>query len=238
MLKKVLITAFLIIISFDSMAFADTNHWYYPEWVDKSKYNSKITVLDTDSALGRYSNETKEIGLKDIIKYHGHLCDGMVIAYVELKAVLSLLFPYGKVDRTDLRVVSKNGPCWVDTVNFMTGARINFETLSIDNSIGDGFIVQKISTVEAYDVHLKPAVFPQEMAELEKKIKQTHLNKENVNPEDIDKLETMANSLIKKLLNTSPKELLDIKKLETYNYKFDFTPGIRTDIINKDVLKN
>lgn len=237
MLTKVLTTT-LILIFFEGMVYADTTNWYYPEWVDKSKYNSSVRVIDTDSALGRYSEKTKELNLQDITKYHGHLCDGMVIAYVELKAALELLFPNGKIDRTNLRVISKNGPCWVDTVSFMTGARINFKTLSIDNSIGDGFIIQKISTGEAYDVHLKPSVFPEEMAELEKKIKQAHFNRQKVNPEDIDRLEIMANTIIKKLLNRSPNELLDIKRLENYDYKFNFTPGIRTDLINKDVLKN
>jgi hypothetical protein len=46
------------------------------------------------------------------------------------------------VDRTDLRVVSKNGPCWVDAACWLTGARINFQTLRVDASVGDGFIVQ------------------------------------------------------------------------------------------------
>jgi len=62
---------------------------------------------------------------------------------------LERIFPDGVVDRTDLRAVSKNGPCWVDAVMFMTGARLNFQTLRIDNSVGDGFIIQRISTGEA-----------------------------------------------------------------------------------------
>ncbi|MGZ8159379.1 MAG: formylmethanofuran dehydrogenase subunit E family protein [Methylobacter sp.] len=108
--------------------------WFYPEWTAAAKYNQPIRVLDTDSALGRYSLNAKEIGLKDLARMHGHLCDGLVIAFVQIKAVLNQLFPEGVVDRTDLRAVSKNGPCWVDTVAFMTGARINFQTLRIDNT--------------------------------------------------------------------------------------------------------
>lgn len=110
--------------------------WFYPEWAARAPYNQPIRVRDTDSALGRHSLKTKEIGLKDLARMHGHLCDGLVIAFVQIKAVLIRLFPDGVVDRTDLRAVSKNGPCWVDAVAFMTGARINFQTLRIDNSSG------------------------------------------------------------------------------------------------------
>ena len=147
----------------------NTQDWFYPTWAADAQYNKVIVVKDTDSALGRYSVKTKEIGLKDLARAHGHMCDGMVIAFVEIKAALGKLFPDGVVDRTDLRAVSKNGPCWVDTVALMTGARINFQTLRIDNGIGDGFIIQRISTGQAYDVHLKPGVFPKEQAELEEK---------------------------------------------------------------------
>jgi len=85
--------------------------WFYPEWAAKAPNNQPIMVRDTDSALGRYNLKTKEIGLKDLARIHGHMCDGLVIAFVEIKAVLSKVFPDGVVDRTDLQVVSKNGPC-------------------------------------------------------------------------------------------------------------------------------
>jgi len=91
----------------------------------------------------------------NLVRIHGHLCDGLVIAFIEIRAVLEKLFPDGVVDRTDLRAVSKNGPCWVDAVAMMTGARINFKTLRIDNSIGDRFIIQHISRGDALEVYLK-----------------------------------------------------------------------------------
>lgn len=217
-----------------SCAKKETAEWYYPEWAVNTRYNQSIKVLDTESALGRYATQTKTISLKDLALIHGHLCDGLVISYIEIKAVLEKLFPDGIIDRTDLRVVSKNGPCWVDTASMMTGARINFGTLSIDPQIGDGFIIQKISTGEAYDVHLKEGIFPKEQAELENKIRTLVKQGKKVSPDDIDKVEKMQNELSKKLLNTSPNEILDIKKLENYNYEFKFQTGNRGDIINKN----
>ncbi len=144
----------------------NTPDWFYPEWAANAAYNKPIVVRDTDSALGRYNLRTKELGIKDLVRIHSHMCDGLVISFVAIKAALNKLYPDGIVDRTDLQVVSKNGPCWVDTAALMTGARINFKTLRIDAAIGNGFILQRISTGEAYQVHLKTDVFPAELAKL------------------------------------------------------------------------
>jgi formylmethanofuran dehydrogenase subunit E len=234
--KKILL---LIIIFFASSIFfiglnkSKNTEWYYPAWAVNAKYNQPIKVLDTESALGRYAQNTKEISLKDMALIHGHLCDGLVISYIELKAVLEKLFPIGIIDRTDIRVVSKNGPCWVDAASMMTGARINFGTLSIDPQIGDGFIVQKISTGETYDVHLKEGVFPKKQAELEKKIRSLRKQGKEISSEDIDKIENMQNNLSKRLLTTNPNKILVIKPLKNYEYNFKFAIGQRGDIINK-----
>jgi len=213
----------------------NTPDWFYPEWAANAKYNQPIRVLDTESALGRYATKTKQIGLKDLARVHGHLCDGLVIAFVEIKAVLEKLFPNGIVDRTDLRAVSKNGPCWVDAVAIMTGARINFQTLRIDNRIGDGFIIQRISTGEAYDVHLKSGVFPAEQASLENKIRTLRAEGKPVSKEDIDRFEAMADSLSRFILNSEPNSILEITLLRDYKFIFNDLYNIRSDIINKDM---
>ena len=51
------------------------------EWAANAPNNEPIVVRDTDSAMGRYNLQTKEIGLKDIARIHGHMCDGLVIAF-------------------------------------------------------------------------------------------------------------------------------------------------------------
>ena len=209
--------------------------WFYPDWAANADYNKPIVVRDTDSALGRYNLGTKEIGLKDLARVHGHMCDGLVIAFVEIKAVLEKLFPDGVVDRTDLNTVSKNGPCWADTAAFMTGSRINFKTLRIDASIGDGFILQRISTGEAYKVHLKPGVFPEDQAELEGKIRSLRAEGQPVTAEDIDRVEKMGDELSLKLLSTPPDELLNIEKLENYKFQFADLFGNRGDVVNKEM---
>ena len=212
--------------------------WFFPEWAAGAPYGSPITVRDTDSALGRYNRQTKEIGLKDLARIHGHLCDGLVIAFVEIKAVLEKLFPDKIVDRTDLCLVSKNGPCWADTAAFMTGARINFKTLRIDASIGDGFIVQRISTGEAYKVHLKPGVFPEDQAALENKIRGLRAEGKPVTAEDIDRVEEMGDALSLKLLTAPPDQLLAIEELSGYKFQFSDMFGNRGDVVNKDMPRS
>jgi formylmethanofuran dehydrogenase subunit E len=237
MKNKIILLSILILLvsSVSSCSFENkmATEWYCPDWAAHAQYNKPVNVLDTESALGRYAQKTKEISLKDIALIHGHLCDGLVISYIEIKAVLEKLFPNGIIDRTDLRVVSKNGPCWVDTASMMTGARINFGTLSIDPKIGDGFIIQRISTGEAYDVHLKKGIFSEKQAQLENKIRTLRKQGKEVSPEDIDKAETMANNLSKTLLNSAPDKILDIKPLKDYKFDLKFSTGKRGDIINK-----
>lgn len=222
----------IVFIALSGVYFLHTEP-YFPLWAKFSKNNTPIRVLDTNSSLGRYSNYTKQIELKDLAKIHGHLCDGLVISFVELKTVLNKLFPNGIVDRTDLRVVSKNGPCWVDAATMMTGARINFGTLSIDKSVGNGFIVQKISTGETYQVKLKDGVFPQDLAQLETKIKTEAKAGKKVSDIDIKKLEDLADKLSEKVLNSNPDEIMDIKKLENYKFNQNVQIGTRTDVMNK-----
>ncbi len=209
--------------------------WFYPKWAANAAYNKPIVVRDTDSALGRYNQKTKAIGLKDLTRIHGHMCDGLVIAFVEIRGVFDKLFPDGVVDRTDLCVVSKNGPCWADAAAFMTGARINFRTLRIDASIGDGFIIQRISTGQSYKVHLKAGVFPSDQAALENKIRSLRAQGKPVTAEDIDAVEKMGDALSSKLLATPPEELLDIEKIEDYKFNFSDMFGNRGDIINKNM---
>ena len=213
----------------------NTPDWFYPAWAAQAPYNYPIQVRDTDSALGRYSLKTKEIGLKDLARMHGYLCDGLVIAFVEIKAVLERLFPDGVVDRSDLRAVSKNGPCWVDAVAFMTGARINFQTLRIDNTIGDGFIIQKISTGETYQVSLKPGVFPAKQAALEAHIRASRAEGKPVTPAEIDELERQADQLNRSLLMTPPSGLLDLRPLPNYRFVPMDLLGGRGDIVNKNM---
>lgn len=208
---------------------------FFPEWAEHAAFNKPVRVYDTESAVGRLTTQPKEIALKDLARMHGHLCDGLVISYVELKAALLRLFPDGVVDRTDLRVVSKNGPCWMDAAAWLTGARINFQTMRVDASVGDGFIIQKISSGETWEVRLKPGIFPEPQAKLESHIRELRAAGQPVDPADVDRFEAMANELSRRLLDTPPDELLILTARSGYRFQFNDLYGGRGDIINRDL---
>lgn len=112
---------------------------------------------------------------------------------------------------------------------------MNFLTLRIDNSIGDGFIIQRISSAKTYGVHLKPGVFPEVLALVEESIREKRRQGMSVAAEEIDRFEEMVNSQIKKILSTPPEEMLDIVPMPAYNFRpIDFI-GERGDIINKSM---
>jgi formylmethanofuran dehydrogenase subunit E len=213
---------------------------FYPAWAAQARYVKPLPVLDTDSALGRRNLHPKSIALKDMARMHGHLCDGLVTAWVELGAALRDLFPDGVVDRTDVRTVSKNAPCWADAGAWMTGARINQGTLVLDNSVGDGFIVQRISTGAAVRVSLRAGVYPAQLAELEQSIRARRARGEDVAPAEIDRFESGANEYSRRLLNTPPNEAVSVERLAQYHF-----PGVsqnplaaRSDIIDRDVPRS
>lgn len=222
----------------DEGATDETPDWFYPEWAARAPNATPIRVRDTESALGRYALKTKQLGLKDLARFHGHLCDGLVIAFVQIKAALEKLFPDGVVDRTDLRAVAKNGPCWVDAVMAMTGARINFQTLRIDNSVGDGFILQRISTGETWEVRLKPGVFPEAQAALENHIRTLRAAGKPVSAREIDEVERMADETSRKILTLPPSQLLDLKPRPGYVFRAMDLIGERGDVINKTMPRS
>ena len=172
-----------------------------------------------------------------LARSHGHLCDGPVLAYVDLSDVLPKLFDDGVIDRTDIRVVAKNSPCLVDTSALMSGARINHKTLSLDNSLGGAFIVQRISTGKTYKVSLRDKAFLKALKDKEEAIKAKQKAHQKVSPKDIDEVEKPAFEAMKHMLYSDPKKLLKIEELKGYKYRFSIDDiGSRSDVINKNVV--
>jgi hypothetical protein len=81
--------------------------WYFPEWLGTSPYAPVFEVKDTTNKYGRHAKATKIITLKDLIKFHGHFCGGLVESACALRVAFDLLFPEGIIDRTDLKIISK-----------------------------------------------------------------------------------------------------------------------------------
>ncbi len=129
-----------------------------------------VQVVDTASSLGPLAREPRTVTLEDLVRYHGHPCDGLVVAAVGIARGLEALFPGGVVDRTDLEVAVNRSACYGDVAAYLTGARHRYGTLVVDPKLGDEWILHRRSTGATVRVRLrdgvKPAALPRLEAEL------------------------------------------------------------------------
>lgn len=208
--------------------------WYYFDWLAHAPYAPAFHVLDTESSLGPYASRTKTITLKDLVKMHGHACDGLVTAACALAVGLAELYPDGVIDRTDTGVISNNSPCFGDVAAYLTGGRIRFGTQKIDPRLGNEFILYRFSTGRAVRVYLKPGVFPAEIVDLEKAIRGG-----NYTLDDVRRCQKLQWEYARGLVNRPLTESFGVEKLDNFVWDPDPYPhrGVRGDVLLKDVLK-
>lgn len=208
--------------------------WYYPDWMANARYAPTFQVLDTESSLGPYAEKTKTITLKDLVKMHGHPCDGLVTAACGLSFGLKELYPDGVIDRTDTCCITNNSPCFGDVAAYLTGGRIRFGTQKIDPSMGNEFIVYRISTQQAIKVSLKNGVFPEKLAWLENKVKSG-----NFTIEQMRECQRLGWDFAKNISNRPLEESFVVKKIRGFSWEPDsyIHKGSRGDIINKKVIQ-
>lgn len=101
--------------------------WYAP-MVDKP-YAPVFEMLATQGTQGRYYPYTYPVTLKDMIKFHGHDCEGTIHVANAAWVAFKILFPDGIIDRSVLWGISGPSPCWSDGVAFLTGARVQYGNL-------------------------------------------------------------------------------------------------------------
>jgi formylmethanofuran dehydrogenase subunit E len=205
--------AILIIIIFTNGVFAQ---------------NPSIEVLDTDFSKGRLQN-IQTITLNDAVKLHGHLCDGLVAGFLGLKETMYKLYTDSIIDRTNNRIVSKPSPCLTDIAIFITGARYQYNTFYVSDSIKYQFIVQRIDNEKTYGVKLKLGLMPSAIDSLGKLAV-----KGDLDACGIDSLRKLENEFSSFLLSKNPKDLFIIEEIKNYKWlpvlKSNF---LKTDVLNK-----
>ncbi len=135
-----------------------------PDWLARAPHLPRFQVRDTLHKYGRYDPRPKTVIIEDLVRFHGHLCGGLMEAAVALRAALDVLFPDGVIDRTDLAIISNNSACGGDVATYLTGARARFGAHIIDLGLSGGeFIVRKVSTGETVHVRMRPEVYPREV---------------------------------------------------------------------------
>ncbi len=158
------------------------NHAMLPTWLASAPYLPQFQVRDTRHKYGRYDPALKTVTVADLIRFHGHLCGGLMEAVVALRAAFDALFPDGVIDRIDLAIISNNSACGGDVAAYLTGARARFGSHVIDLTLRGGeFIVRRMSTGETVHVHMHPDVYPSEV-----KAQMRKLESGDYGPEDID----------------------------------------------------
>jgi len=236
MLRKIGFAAVAGIVFLAAQQPLNIDDAFYENVVSNAPNAHPVWVKDTDSAMGRYNRYPKQLNIKTLARAHGHLCDGLVLAYVELSNTLPKLFKDGVIDRTDIRIVAKNSPCLVDTSALMSGARINHKTLSLNNRLGGSFIVQRISTGKTYKVSLRDKSFLKALKTKEEEIKSKQKKHQKVTAKDIDDVEALAFDTMRYMLHTDPTKLLNITEMKGYHYHFNINDiGSRSDVKNKNV---
>ncbi len=186
-----------------------------------------IKVLDTDFSKGRLSLH-QELNLEDLAKFHGHLCDGLVVGFLGINEGLQQLYPNGIIDRTNTRIVSKSSPCLTDVAVYVSGGRYQFNSFYVDNTIEDGFyIIQRKDNGKAVKVKMNKGVKPAIIGQLGKKAIKGEL------PAcDLDKLKKLEDDFAQKLLQSNPKENFTVTQVND----FKWNPILKNDYLKTDVL--
>ncbi|MFN3756861.1 MAG: formylmethanofuran dehydrogenase subunit E family protein [Flavobacterium sp.] len=191
------------------------------------KINPTIQTIDTDFSKGRLIH-IQTITLEDTAKFHGHLCDGLVVGFLGLREALYLLYPSKIIDRTNTRVVSKSSPCITDVGVYLTGGRYQFDTFYVDDSISYLYIIQRVDNGLTYGLKLKTGIKPSIIEQMGNKAIEGKLSSF-----ELDDLKKMEEDFTDKLLASNSSTLFDIDKIENFAWQ----PVLDNKFIKTDVLK-
>lgn len=185
-----------------------------------------IATIDTDFSKGRLGLE-HSINLEDLVKFHGHLCDGLVVGFQALDLAMRELYPNGIIDRTNTRIVSKSSPCLTDAAVYITGGRYQFNTFYVSDDIDGLFIVQRIDNGKAISINLINGIKPAEIDRLGELAVKGEL------PAcDLDKLKKMEDDFTDYLLKTNPANNF----LATPLSEFEWSPVLKNGFVKTDIL--
>ncbi|MCX6185889.1 MAG: formylmethanofuran dehydrogenase subunit E family protein [Bacteroidetes bacterium] len=191
-----------------------------------------FTTIDTDFSKGRLTNQ-QTISLKDIEKFHGHLCDGLVVGVLAMQQALNELYPNQPIDRTNLRIVSMPSPCLTDVAIYLTGGRYQFNTFYVDTAFSGVYIIQRIDNNQTVSVSLNKGIKPSAIDSLGSLAKQQILS-----PCEIDNLKNLEYNFTKKLFHSDPTKIFTVKKIDYFNWQPNTKNNyLKTDILNKVLPK-
>lgn len=190
----------------------------------------EFETIDTDFSKGRL-NHRQTVTINDLEKFHGHLCDGLVVGSLAMQEAMKILYPNQAIDRTNLRIVSKPSPCLTDVAIYLTGGRYQFNTFFVDTDFEGLYIIQRIDDLKTVAVSLNPGVKPAAIDSLGNIAVQ-----QNLAPCDIDHLRKLEDNFTQTLIQSDPTKLFTVKEIQNFVWnpktKNDY---LKTDILNKNL---
>jgi acetolactate decarboxylase len=186
----------------------------------------KIITIDTDFSKGRLTH-IQTISLKDLEKFHGHLCDGLIVGTLAMQEAMKELYPNQPVDRTNLRIVSKPSPCLTDVAIYLTGGRYQFNTFYVDTEFEGLYIMQRIDNLKTVSVSLNNGVKPTAIDSLGNIAIQQKLS-----PCDIDHLRKLEDDFTQTLTQSNPTKLFTVNEIQ----HFEWQPKTKNDYLKTDIL--
>lgn len=172
-----------------------------------------VRVVDTESSLGPLAATPRTVALDDLVRFHGHPCDGLVAAAEGVALGLKALFPDGVVDRTDVAAATNASPCYSDVTAYLTGARTLYGTLVIDRELGDEWILLRRSTGRAVRVLLRPGVKPEGLPALERQ-----LRGEGCDAGLIRRVQRVQAGFIRTILDGPADAVYEVEELDAFPY--------------------
>ncbi len=209
--------------------------WYAP--MVAQPYAPVFEILATKGTQGRYYPYTYAVTIKDMIKWHGHDCEGTTHAANMMKMAFNILFPDGIIDRSVLKGISGTGPCWSDAVAFLTGARLQYGNLGFfkNKDYNHAVIIYREDTKVAVlatwkkginNIPGEPVVLPdsikwktrismQDVINLKKEVKNA---KGNPTPLQVDRLRYYQWAHVNDILNHPIEESYQAKILDNFDW--------------------
>ncbi|SHL08099.1 formylmethanofuran dehydrogenase subunit E family protein [Alicyclobacillus tolerans] len=212
----------------------DDELWYWSVNAQTAPYLPVFRVRDTESSHGRYAKGIKQIHGIDLVRFHGHPCDGLFRGMYAMSLALQSIFPDGVVDRTDLRFLSRNSPCLGDVGAYLTGGRVRFGTQDVLNRPGVWYIVQRISTGQTVEVTEQEGFFSKEIMDLESRLPTLSGDEQ---AQGVSELKQMQDEWLNThLFPSRPEEHYTVREIEWdwLDVPYD-NKGKRTDVLYKNV---
>ena len=186
----------------------------------------EFETIDTDFSKGRLKHK-QTITINDLEKFHGHLCDGLVVGALAIQEAMNELYPNQPIDRTNLRIISKPSPCLADVAIYLTGGRYQFNTFYVDTEFEGLYIIHRIDNLKTLSVSLNNGVKPTAIDSLGNIAIQ-----QNLSPCDIDYLRKLEDDFTQSLIHSDPSKLFTTKEMSG----FEWNPKTKNDYLKTDIL--